>query len=351
MAPIANPERDATPDRPLLAVLNGDRRDPPPIWLMRQAGRYLPEYRALRETRGGFLELCYDPASAAEVTLQPIRRFGFDGAILFSDILVIPHALGQHLAFEAGEGPRLSPPLADGMLDRLVPDMARLDPIYETVRRVVAALPPAATMLGFAGSPWTVATYMIAGEGSKDQAAARGLAYRDRAAFQRLIDAIGGATVDYLLGQIDAGARAVQLFDSWAGSLAPDEFRRWVVAPNRAIVAALHGLRPGVPVIGFPKGIGEKLPEYARDTGVDAIGVDESVDPVWVDAVLPASLPVQGNLDPLVLLSGGAALASAVAGVRSAFARRPHIFNLGHGIVPQVPIAHVEQLLALVRGK
>ena len=351
MAPIANPERDAAPDRPLLAVLNGERRDPPPVWLMRQAGRYLPEYRALRETKGGFLELCYDPESAAEVTLQPIRRFGFDGAILFSDILVIPHALGQHLAFEAGEGPRLSPPLLDGLLDGLTADMTRLEPIYETVRRVVAELPPATTMLGFAGSPWTVATYMVAGEGSKDQAAARSLAYRDRAAFQRLIDAIAGATVDYLCGQIDAGVEAVQLFDSWAGSLAPNEFRDWVVAPNRMIVAALHARRPGVPVIGFPKGIGEKLPEYTRDTGVDAIGVDESVDPVWADASLPASLPVQGNLDPLVLLTGGWQLERAVDGVRTAFARRPHVFNLGHGIVPQVPIAHVEQLLALVRGR
>ena len=350
MAPIADPVASVAPERPLLAVLKGERRDPPPIWLMRQAGRYLPEYRALREAKGGFLELCYDPESAARVTLQPIQRFGFDGAILFSDILVVPHALGQDLAFEAGEGPRLSPPLLDGALDGLVADMARLDPIYATVRRVVAELPPAVTMLGFAGSPWTVATYMVAGEGSKDQAAARILAYKDRAAFQRLIDAIVVATIDYLCGQIDAGVEAVQLFDSWAGSLAPEEFRRWVVAPNRAIVEALHGRRPGVPVIGFPKGIGEKLPEYARDTGADAIGVDETVDPVWAHEVLPASLPVQGNLDPLALLAGGGELDRAVDRVRTAFAGRPHVFNLGHGIVPQVPIAHVERVLALVRG-
>jgi uroporphyrinogen decarboxylase len=335
---------------PLLAVLRGERRDPPPVWLMRQAGRYLPEYRALRAEKGGFLELCYDPASAAEVTLQPIRRFGFDGAILFSDILVVPHAMGQTLSFGAGEGPRLAPALREGALDGLQAAPERLLPIYETVRRVAAALPPETTFLGFAGAPWTVATYMIAGEGSKDHGAARTLAYRDPIAFQRLIDAIGDVTIDYLCGQIDAGVEAVQLFDSWAGSLSPDEFRRWVVAPTERIVAELRGLRPGVPVIGFPKGIGEKLPFYAQATGVDALGIDETVDPTWANDSLPATLPVQGNLDPLLLLAGGPALEKGVAQIRAAFATRPHIFNLGHGIVPQVPIAHVERLLALVRG-
>jgi uroporphyrinogen decarboxylase len=334
----------------LRAVLRGERRDPPPLWLMRQAGRYLPEYRALREEKGGFLALCYDPEAAAEITLQPIRRFGFDGAILFSDILVIPHALGQDLWFEAGEGPRLAPALLDGLLDPLDPQPARLLPIYETVRRVVAGLPPHTTMLGFAGSPWTVATYMVAGQGSKDQAPARRLAYRDPAAFGRLIDTIVALTVDYLAGQIDAGVEAVQLFDSWAGSLAPEEFRRWVIAPNRAIVDALRARRPGVPIIGFPKGIGEKLPEYARDTRVNAIGIDESIDPVWADSVLPRTLPVQGNLDPLVLVAGGAALDEAVDRVRAAFSRRPHVFNLGHGILQDTPVVHVEQLLARVRA-
>ena len=343
------PDAEA-PDRPLLAVLTGERRDPPPVWLMRQAGRYLPEYRALRAEKGGFLDLCYDPASAAEVTLQPIRRFGFDGAILFSDILVVPHALGQHLWFEAGEGPRLAPPLADGDLSGLVLDPARLAPVYETVRRVVAGLPPATTMLGFAGSPWTVATYMVAGQGSKDQAAARRLAYGDPAAFGRLVDAIVALTIDYLIGQIDAGVQAVQLFDSWAGSLAPAQFRAWVIEPNARIVAAVHAARPGVPVIGFPKGAGAKLPDYAAGTGADAIGLDETVDPAWADAVLPKGLPVQGNLDPLALIAGGAALERAVAAIREGLRGRPHVFNLGHGILPDTPVVHVERLLAMVRG-
>ncbi len=344
------PATRLTDGRPILAVLRGERRDPPPIWLMRQAGRYLPEYRALRAEKGGFLDLCYDPASAAEITLQPIRRFGFDGAILFSDILVIPHAMGQRLWFEAGEGPRLAPPLANGLLDGLAADTSRLDPIYETVRRVVAALPDHVAMLGFAGSPWTVATYMVAGQGSKDQAAARTLAYADPAAFGRLIDAIVGATVDYLIGQIDAGVQAVQLFDSWAGSLAPDEFVRWVIAPNRAIVEAVRAVRPHVPIIGFPKGIGEKLPAYARETGVDALGIDETIDPVWAHAALPPGLPVQGNLDPIALLAGGDRLGTAVQRIRQAFAARPHIFNLGHGILQQTPVVHVEALMAMIRA-
>jgi uroporphyrinogen decarboxylase len=337
-------------DRPLLGVLHGERRDPPPVWLMRQAGRYLSEYRELRSQKGGFLELCYDPVAAAEITLQPIRRFGFDGAILFSDILVIPHAMGQQLWFETGEGPRLAPPLLDGDFSALVPNPTKLAPVLETVRRVVAALPPRATMLGFAGSPWTVATYMVAGQGSKDQAAARALAYRDPLAFQRLIDAIVAQTVDYLVGQIAAGVEAVQLFDSWAGSLAPQEFLRWVVAPNRAIVEALRARRPGIPIIGFPKGIGEKLPVYARETEVDALGIDETIDPEWADEALPAGLPVQGNLDPLALLAGGEAQANAVNRIRAAFSKRPHIFNLGHGILPETPVVHVEKLLSMIRA-
>ena len=337
-------------DRPLLSVLRGERRDPPPVWLMRQAGRYLPEYRALRAEKGGFLELCYDSAAAAEITLQPIRRFGFDGAILFSDILVIPHAMGQQLWFETGEGPRLAPQLLDGDFASLVPDKAKLDPIYETVRRVVADLPPNTTMLGFAGSPWTVATYMVAGQGTKDQNPARRLAYGDPAAFQRLIDAIVAATVDYLVGQIDAGVEAVQLFDSWAGSLAPDEFLRWVVAPNRAIVEQLRARRPNVPIIGFPKGIGEKLPVYARETQVDALGIDETIDPAWADENLPKGLPVQGNLDPLALIAGGSAVENAVNRIRTAFSKRPHIFNLGHGILPDTPVVHVETLMAMIRA-
>lgn len=334
----------------LLATLHGARQDRPPLWLMRQAGRYLPEYRALRETKGGFLELCYDPEAAAEVTLQPIRRFGFDGSILFSDILVIPHALGQNLWFEVGEGPRLAPALVDSSLASLAAAPQRLEPIYATVARVAASLPAQTTFLGFAGSPWTVATYMVAGQGSKDQAAARRLAFGDRAAFQAIIDAIVDLTVTYLAGQIEHGVEAVQLFDSWAGSLSPAQFEQWVIAPNAEIVRRLKALHPGTPIIGFPKGAGGKLRAYADETGVDAIGLDETVDPDWADRILPQHLPVQGNLDPLALVAGGPALDAAIDRILAAFPARPHIFNLGHGIVPDTPIAHVEHLIRRVRG-
>jgi uroporphyrinogen decarboxylase len=333
----------------LLNVLRGGQEAIPPVWLMRQAGRYLPEYRALRAEKGGFLELAYDSDCAAEITLQPIRRFGFDGAILFSDILVIPHAMGQDLWFETGEGPRLAPPLAGHDFRRLVPVPERLGPVFETVRKVATALPPETTFLGFAGSPWTVATYMVAGQGSKDQAETRRMAYGQPERFGEIIDRIVEATVDYLAGQIEAGVDAVQLFDSWAGSLSPAQFEDWVIAPNAKIVAALKKRHPDTPIIGFPKGAGGKLPAYARETGVDAVGVDETVDPVWANANLPAGMPVQGNLDPLALIAGGGALENAVQRILAAFADRPHIFNLGHGILPDTPIEHVEKLLTLVR--
>lgn len=336
--------------KPLLAVIRGERQDVPPVWLMRQAGRYLPEYRALRAEKGGFLELVYDSAAAAEVTVQPLRRFGFDGAILFSDILIVPFAMGQDLWFETGEGPRLAPTLDRTDLSALRPDFTRFDAVYDTVRLVKAQLPSNVTFLGFAGSPWTIATYMVAGQGSKDQGAARRLAYGDPARFQAIIDAIADATVEYLVGQIDAGVEAVQLFDSWAGSLAPLEFERWVIRPNARIVAQLRERRPGVPIIGFPKGAGAKLAAYAEGTGVDALGLDETVDPHWANSVLPEGLPVQGNLDPLALIAGGRAVEEAVANIMAAFAGRPHIFNLGHGILPDTPIDHVEALLRLVRG-
>jgi uroporphyrinogen decarboxylase len=349
--PSALPILDEKPvDRPLLAVLKGERRDPPPVWLMRQAGRYLPEYRALRADKGGFLDLVHDSEAAAEVTLQPIRRFGFDGAILFSDILVIPHALGQDLSFEVGEGPRLAPPLVDGLLSGLERVPERLSPVYRTVELVASQLPPQTTFLGFAGSPWTVSTYMVAGQGSKEQAAARRLAYGDPVAFGAMIDAVVEMTVDYLAGQIAAGVDAVQLFDSWAGSLSPAQFERWVIEPTSRIVSQLRARCPGVPIIGFPKGAGGKLPAYARETGVDAIGVDETVDPVWANLNLPKDLPVQGNLDPLALIAGGEALETAVARIRAAFCDRPHIFNLGHGILPDTPIVHVEHLLSILRA-
>ncbi len=334
----------------LLNVLRGENSSKRPIWLMRQAGRYLPEYRELRETKGGFLELAYDPQAAAEITLQPIRRFGFDGAILFSDILIVPHAMGQDLEFLKGEGPKLSPRLLDTALETLQERPERLLPIYETVRQVRASLDAETTLLGFAGSPWTVATYMVSGEGSRDQADTRALAYRDPVAFQAIVDAIVAVTIEYLSGQIEAGAEAVQLFDSWAGSLAPVEFERWVVAPNAAIAAAMKARYPQVPVIGFPKGAGEKLPAYARETGVDAVGIDETIDPLWAAQTLPDAMPIQGNLDPLLLLAGGDELDRQARRILDAFAGRPHIFNLGHGIGQFTPIAHVEQLLATVRS-
>jgi len=337
-------------DKPLLAVLKGERRDPPPMWLMRQAGRYLPEYRALRATRGGFLDMAYNPEAAAEITLQPLRRFPFDAAILFSDILIVPHAIGQELSFVAGEGPRLAPPLADASLDGLQPVLERLEPIWATVERVKVELSPQTTFLGFAGSPWTVATYMVAGQGSREQAEARSLAYQDPGRFDAIIRRIEAVTLDYLSGQVKAGVDAIQLFDSWAGSLAPSEFERWVIAPTARIVEAFRARHPETPIIGFPKGAGGKLRAYAGETGVDAIGLDETVDPVWADRELPRNLPVQGNLDPLALIAGGEALGSATKRILDAFAARPHIFNLGHGIQQTTPIAHVEQLVRLVKG-
>lgn len=335
---------------PLLRTLKGENLSRRPIWLMRQAGRYLPEYRALRAEKGGFLALVYDTEAAAEVTVQPIRRFGFDGAILFSDILIVPYAMGQDLQFLAGEGPHLSPRLLDAALESLVAVPERLSPIYRTVARVKALIAPETTLLGFAGSPWTVATYMVAGEGSRDHHDTRAMAYRDPSAFQAIIDAITDVTIEYLSGQVDAGAQGLQLFDSWAGSLSPAQFERWVIAPNARIAAEMRHRYPHVPVIGFPKGAGEKLAAYARETGVNAVGVDETIDPLWAARELPAGMPVQGNLDPLLLLAGGADLETQTIRVLEAFADRPHVFNLGHGIGQHTPIEHVEALLKIVRG-
>jgi uroporphyrinogen decarboxylase len=334
----------------LLQTLCGKNSPQPPVWLMRQAGRYLPEYRALRTEKGGFLPLLYDSDAAAEITLQPIWRFGFDGAILFSDILIVPYAMGQDLEFLAGEGPSLSPRLVDASLKSLQSVPNRLKPIYETVAKVKARLGSDRTLLGFAGSPWTIATYMVAGEGSRDQHQARAMAYRDRAAFQAIIDGIIEVTIEYLAGQVSAGAEAVQLFDSWAGSLAPDEFERWVIAPNFRIVAALKRRFPNLPVIGFPKDVGEKLLAYASETGVDVIGIDETIDPIWAAHALPDGLPVQGNLDPLLLLAGGDELERQTKRILDCFASRPHVFNLGHGIDKETPVSNVEQLLSVVRS-
>ena len=337
--------------KPLLEVLRGERRDPPPLWMMRQAGRYLPEYRQLRQDKGSFLDLVYDSDAAAEVTLQPLLRFPrLDAAILFSDILIVPFAIGQNLTFVTGEGPRLTPPLMAADLDDLTPYLARLEPVYETVRKVKAVLEPGKALIGFAGSPWTVATYMVAGQGSRDQSEARRLAYAEPVRFGELVARIEKVTLDYLVGQVEAGAEALQLFDSWAGSLSPAQFEQWVIAPTARLVAALKERHPDVPVIGFPKGAGGKLGGYARETGISALGLDETVDPAWAAQQLPDDLPVQGNLDPLALLAGGGQLDQATRRILDAFAGRPHIFNLGHGILPDTPVAHVEQLIALVKG-
>lgn len=338
-------------DKPLLAVLKGERRDPAPMWMMRQAGRYLPEYRQLRQEKGSFLDLVYDPDAAAEITIQPLERFpDLDAAILFSDILIVPFAIGQHLTFVAGEGPRLTPALMSAELDDLTPFLVRLEPIYETVRNVRRRLAAEKTLIGFAGSPWTVATYMIAGQGSREQAEARRLAYADAGKFSAVIERIEQVTLNYLSGQIEAGAEVVQLFDSWAGSLSPAQFERWVIEPTARIVKKLRARNPDVPVIGFPKGAGGKLAAYARDTKVSAVGLDETVDPLWAAAEIPADLPVQGNLDPLALVAGGKALQQSVRTVLDAFVGRPHIFNLGHGILQDTPIENVQQLIRQVKG-
>jgi uroporphyrinogen decarboxylase len=332
-----------------LRVLAGERIDPPPVWFMRQAGRYLDEYRATRTEAGSFLDLVYDPVRAAEVTLQPIRRFGFDAAILFSDILVVPQALGQKLWFEDGEGPRLAPPLAQAELKTLSANPDVLTPIYQTIRLLCQALPADVPLIGFAGSPWTVATYMATGRGSKDQAVARRMAYGEPQRFAELIAAITDMTIHYLDNQVKAGAQAVQLFDSWCGVLAPAPFQRWVIEPTARIVAALKNIHPHVPIIGFPRGAGAKIIEYARETHVDALGLDETMDPRWAHANLPPDLPVQGNLDAVALLTGGAALDDAIDSIVMAFAGRPHIFNLGHGITPDVPVAHIHAAIARLR--
>ena len=337
--------------KPLLAVLRGERLDPPPMWMMRQAGRYLPEYRELRTEKGSFLDLVYDSEAAAEVTLQPLKRFDLDAAILFSDILIVPFAIGQNLTFVAGEGPRLSPRLGDASIDDLTPFSGRLDPIYETVAKVKARLPDGVTLIGFAGAPWTVATYMVAGQGSREQAETRRLAYADPARFAAIIERIEEVTFDYLSRQVEAGAEALQLFDSWAGSLAPAEFEQWVIGPTARLVVRLRERHPDVPIIGFPKGAGGKLPAYARETGVTAVGLDETVDPVWAASALPDGMPVQGNLDPLALVAAGEPLNDAVRRILDALAERPHIFNLGHGIQQDTPIAHVEKLIELVKGR
>ncbi len=321
--------------------------------MMRQAGRYLPEYRAVREQAGGFLNLCFTPELAAEVTLQPIRRFGLDAAILFSDILVIPHALGQSVKFLAGEGPQLAPVVDSKNIEGLTRglNLSVLEPVFEAIRLIRPALPAEVVFLGFCGAPWTVATYMVAGEGTPDQAPARVMAYRERELFSRLIDTLVDASIDYLVAQLEAGVDAVQVFDTWAGVLPPKEFEAWCVEPMRRIVAGVRQQVPSARIIGFPRGAGTMLPQYIERTGVDAVGLDWAIDRDFARDQVQSRLPVQGNLDPLVLLAGGEALEREVDTVLSAFSNGPFVFNLGHGILPETPINHVEQMLKRVRGR
>lgn len=324
----------------------------PPIWLMRQAGRYLPEYREVRKQAGSFLDLCYNPELASEVTLQPIRRFHFDAAILFSDILVVPHALGQKVSFVEGEGPRLEPVRSQDDIDRLdeLQVASKFAPVHKTVLQTRAALPRDVALIGFCGAPWTVATYMVGGRGSPDQAEARLMAYQEPEAFTRLIDLVTEASIKYLIGQITAGADALQIFDSWAGSLADDAFDRWVVAPTQRIVRELKAHHPEVPIIGFPRAVGDKTARYVRETGVDGVSCDTGMSLEAMAALADAEdVVVQGNLDPLLLVAGGEALDRRVRQILATMKGRPFIFNLGHGIVPQTPPEHVARLVELVR--
>ena len=338
--------------KPFLDVLSGSRQASPPIWMMRQAGRYLPEYRELRAKAGSFLDLCFTPEYAAEVTLQPIRRFGFDAAIIFSDILVIPHALGRTVRFEAGEGPRLDPMDTPEKIKTLArrADFSKLEPVFETLRRVRSELDPQTALIGFCGAPWTVATYMIAGRGTPDQAPARMMAYTQPEAFASLIDVLVENSVQYLLAQLKAGADALQIFDTWAGVLPPRQFERWSTEPTRRIVAGIRAQAPHARIIGFPRGAGALLPAYVDATKVDAVSIDWAADPSLVREKVQSRVAVQGNLDPLALIAGGAALDQAIDDVLANYASGRLIFNLGHGIQPETPIAHVEQMLKRVRS-
>jgi uroporphyrinogen decarboxylase len=338
--------------KPFLEVLSGRRQPIPPVWMMRQAGRYLPEYRELRAKAGGFLDLCFTPEYAAEVTLQPIRRFSFDAAIIFSDILVVPHALGRSVRFEAGEGPRLDPLDTPEKVAKLAAhaDFKKLEPVFEALRRVRRELDPKTALIGFCGAPWTVATYMVAGQGTADQAPARLMAYRHADAFADIVDVLVENSIQYLLGQLRAGADALQIFDTWAGVLPPREFARWSVEPTRRIVEGVRKEVPGAKIIGFPRGAGALLPGYVEATGVDAVSIDWTAEPSLVRERVQNRVAIQGNLDPQVLIAGGAALDRAVDDVLSNYAGGRLIFNLGHGILPETPIGHVEQMLKRVRA-
>lgn len=345
------PNRSPSP-KSFLRALAGETVTPPPFWLMRQAGRYLPEYRATRTTVGGFLDLCYSPDKAAEVTLQPLRRYGMDAAILFSDILVVPDALGQDVAFREGEGPVLTPLRSAKDVERLSTASfhEHLAPVYETVRRLSTAIPATTALIGFAGAPWTVASYMVEGSGSKEFTEVKRMAYGEPALFQRLIDLLTKATGDYLIAQIDAGAEAVQIFDSWAGVLPDDEFAKWVTAPTKALVERIGAERPGVPVIGFPRGAGALYERYVVETGVAGVSLDTGVPLDWAAKVLQPRCTVQGNLDPQWLVVGGDGLDRAVDRILNVLGHGRFIFNLGHGITPAASPDNVTRLAERLRA-
>ncbi|MBL4806586.1 MAG: uroporphyrinogen decarboxylase [Rhodobacteraceae bacterium] len=337
----------------LLRVLAGETLETPPVWVMRQAGRYLPEYRALRETAGGFLDLCYNPEFATEVTLQPIRRFGFDAAILFADILLIPQALGMKLWFETGEGPRLTPVTNSaeiGALKRPEDIHETLAPIYETVARLSEELPKETTLIGFAGAPWTVATYMVAGRGTPDQGPARKMMYEDPAAFSQLIDLITEATIEYLAKQVEAGAEVIKLFDSWAGALGGSSFEKYALKPAVRIATELKRRFPGLPIIGFPRGSGAGYIQFAETGCFDALAMDTSIPAEWARDELQPKIAVQGNLDPMHMITGGDMLVSETQRLLDILGNGPYIFNLGHGITPQGDPANMEKMLKVIRG-
>jgi len=342
----------ATTPNKFLSALGGVAQETPPIWLMRQAGRYLPEYREIRASARTFLDFCYTPKLAVEATLQPIRRFGFDAAIVFSDILVVPDALGQSVSFETGEGPRLDPieTAADLAGLRAHLDLGKLEPVFETISRVREKLPEDVALIGFCGAPWTVASYMIAGQGTPDQAPARMFAYQHRELFAELVARLVDASAAYLVRQLRAGAQAVQIFDSWSGVLPPAEFERWCVDPLARIVEKVRAEERGARIIAFPRGAATQLHKIGAIDGLSAIGLDTAVDPKVAAAALPAHLALQGNLDPLALVAGGASLDEGIDRALSGFDGRAHIFNLGHGILPHTPIANVERLIKRVRG-
>lgn len=342
---------DSAPIKTFLQALNGDVVSPPPIWLMRQAGRYLPEYREIRTQSAGFLDFCYTPDLAVEATLQPIRRFGFDASILFSDILVVPDALGQEVDFREGEGPVLTPLQGEADVSRLDGSglTDRLAPVYEAVKRLRAELPDSVALIGFAGAPWTLATYMVEGRGGSDFSKVRRWAL-DEKSFAPLIDLLVDAVVDHLVAQVRHGAEALQIFDSWAGVLPESQFRRWVIKPTIEIVNRLAEMCPGVPVIGFPRAAGAMYGDFARETGVAAVSLDSGVPLAWAAETLQPVCTVQGNLDNLALIAGGAAMEGEVQRILDALAGGPFVFNLGHGVLPPTPPGHVAQLIELIRG-